>query len=97
MRGKALAALVATAAALFSCDRHVPGSVPMQAKSSDPTDHSAVPATPPDEEPEKLSGVVYVPDMPEDMPEPVTPPDEEPIKLGGDVPYMPEPSESSEN
>lgn len=70
MRGKALAALAATAVAVISCDRHVPGSVPMQAKSSDPTDHSAVPATPPDEEP---------------------------VKLGGDVPYMPEPSESSEN
>ena len=85
MRGKALAALAATAVALISCDRHAPGSVPMQAKSSDPTDHSAVPATPPDEEPEKLGGV------------PATPPEEEPIKLGGDVPYMPEPAESQEN
>ncbi len=35
----------------------------MQAKSSDPTDHSAVPATPPDEEPIKLGG--DVPYMPE--------------------------------
>ncbi|MBQ8899440.1 MAG: hypothetical protein IJY72_00650 [Akkermansia sp.] len=70
VRGKALAALAATAAALFSCDRHVPGSVPYQAGSSDPTDHSAVPETPPVEEP---------------------------MILGGDVPYVPEPSESSEN
>ncbi len=65
---RVLATVAAGAAALVSCDRHVPGSVPSNAPDNRPTGQS----TPePEEQPQLLAGdVPYVPDseVPEQPP-----------------------------
>ncbi len=63
---RVLTTVAASAAALVSCDRHVPGSVPSNAPDNRPTGQSTPEPDEPEEQPQLLAGdVPYVPDSEE--------------------------------